>query len=82
MNKARKLIIKENEISEIVTFSLGKIPQKILIEGKSRDLPVVINLHGGPGSPIPFFCRLQRSLSDVYGAFHYGVLGPVRLRYQ
>ncbi len=54
MNKARKLIIEENEISEIVTFSLGKIPQKILIEGKSRDLPVVINLHGGPGSPIPF----------------------------
>lgn len=54
MNKARKMIIEENEISEIYTFSLGKVPQKILIEGKSKDLPIVINLHGGPGSPIPF----------------------------
>ncbi|MBQ7067336.1 MAG: alpha/beta hydrolase [Lachnospiraceae bacterium] len=54
MNKARKQIIQENEISEMYTFSLGKIPQKVLIEGKSRKLPVVINLHGGPGTPIPF----------------------------
>lgn len=54
MNKIRKQIIKENEVSELYTFSLGKIPQKVLIEGKSRDLPIIINLHGGPGSPIPF----------------------------
>lgn len=54
MNKTRKQIIEENEISQIYTFSLGKVPQKVLIEGKSKELPVVINLHGGPGTPIPF----------------------------
>lgn len=43
-----------NEVSKIYTFTLGNMPQKVLIEGKSNELPVVINLHGGPGNPIPF----------------------------
>ena len=54
MNKKRKAIIEQNEISELVTFSLGGYEQKVLIEGKSKNLPVVITLHGGPGTPIPF----------------------------
>lgn len=54
MNKARRQIIKENEISQMYEFSLGNIPQKVLIEGKHRNLPIIINLHGGPGTPIPF----------------------------
>lgn len=43
-----------NEISELVNFSLGGFEQKVLIEGKNKNLPVVIALHGGPGTPIPF----------------------------
>ncbi|MBQ8188461.1 MAG: alpha/beta hydrolase [Lachnospiraceae bacterium] len=43
-----------NEISQIYTFTLGNMTQKVLIEGKSKELPIVINLHGGPGNPIPF----------------------------
>lgn len=54
MNPQRKQIIEGNEISVLDTFFLGNIPQKVLIEGKSKDLPVIITLHGGPGSPIPF----------------------------
>ena len=54
MDAVRKQIIQQNEISQLYTFTLGKIPQKVLIEGKGRHLPVVITLHGGPGSPIPF----------------------------
>ncbi len=54
MRKTRRQIIESNEISQIYTFGLGGIPQKVLIEGKRKDLPVVINLHGGPGTPIPF----------------------------
>ena len=54
MDKRRKQIIESNEVSQIFTFTLGGIPQKVLIEGKKKDLPVVIALHGGPGSPIPF----------------------------
>ncbi len=54
MNKARKKYIRSCEISEIAEVSLGRHVQKIAIEGKSKNLPVVIALHGGPGSPVPF----------------------------
>lgn len=49
-----KSITASNEISTIYTVSLGGIEQKILVEGKSKELPIVITLHGGPGTPIPF----------------------------
>lgn len=54
MNKERKAVIEGNEISEVVELELGGYTQKVLIEGKTKDLPVVISLHGGPGMPIPF----------------------------
>jgi len=46
--------ISNNEISEMCSVLLGGFEQKILIEGKTADLPIVITLHGGPGTPIPF----------------------------
>ena len=52
MNKRRAN--SNNEVSELCSFSLGGYQQKILIEGKSKDNPIVITLHGGPGTPIPF----------------------------
>ena len=61
MNKQRKAVIEGFEISEITEVELGGIRQKILIEGKTGDLPVVISLHGGPGTPIPF-CAGARGL--------------------
>lgn len=51
---ARKNYINRCEISELAMVRLYGIDQKILIEGKSKNLPVVIMLHGGPGSPVPF----------------------------
>lgn len=54
MNKERRNYIKSCEVSELAQPVLGGYKQKILIEGKTRDLPVVICLHGGPGSPVPF----------------------------
>ena len=54
MNKVRKAIIAANEISELRTYSLGGYSQKVLIEGKKKTNPIVVFLHGGPGSPIPF----------------------------
>ena len=54
MNRRRTAIIEANKVSTVVEFVLGGYPQKVLIEGKSEDLPVIITLHGGPGSPIPF----------------------------
>lgn len=47
MNRTRKQVVEQNEVSEVFTFSLGKIPQKVLIEGKRKNLPLVITLHGG-----------------------------------
>lgn len=54
MNKSRKQYIKSCEVSELVELELGGYKQKVLIEGRKKDLPVVICLHGGPGSPVPF----------------------------
>ena len=54
MNRKRKIIIENNQVSEVCMVKLGGYDQKILIEGKSDKLPVVITLHGGPGTPIPF----------------------------
>lgn len=50
----KKVIKSDNEISGICSFSLGGYQQKVLIEGKSKENPIVITLHGGPGTPIPF----------------------------
>lgn len=33
---------------------MGGKKQKVIIEGKSKDLPIVVFLHGGPGLPIPW----------------------------
>ena len=51
MSKKRKSYISSCEISSIESANLGGYQQKIAIEGKSRTSPVVICLHGGPGSP-------------------------------
>lgn len=41
----------------------------MLIEGKNKDLPVVITLHGGPGTPIPFSvgCRVIPNTGHLPG---------------
>lgn len=78
MKRTRKQIIEENEISELFIFSLGKVKQKVLIEGKSKDLPIVINLHGGPGMPIPFSvgCRgLFPMFTDRFIMVYWDQLG-------
>lgn len=54
MNKTRKNVILNNEISEVRSVSLGGYDQKIMLDGKSGKNPIVICLHGGPGSPVPF----------------------------
>ena len=59
----REIIIYQsksaNEISEMVSVELGGIKQNVLIEGKFDDLPVLIAVHGGPGTPIPMGCAYR-----------------------
>lgn len=53
MNEREK-IISSHEISKVMTFNLGGYQQKVAIEGKKSSLPILLTLHGGPGSPTPF----------------------------
>ncbi len=74
----RKQIIKLNQISELYTFNLGGFEQKVLIEGRTKDLPVLISLHGGPGNPIPFSagCRgLFPQFTDKFLMVYWDQLG-------
>ncbi len=78
MNRKRKAIIAANEISELKTYSLGGYPQKVLIDGRKRTNPIVIFLHGGPGSPIPFNvgCRgLFPEITDQVTMVYWDQLG-------
>lgn len=78
MNRKRKSIIAGNAVSELREFSLGGYRQKVLIEGKDADLPVLLTLHGGPGSPFPFSvgCRgLFPEYTDNFIMVYWDQLG-------
>lgn len=53
MNKQRKKVIENNEVSLIKTYTLGGYEQKVLLDGKSKNNPILLFLHG-VGMPIPF----------------------------
>lgn len=74
----RKDVISNNEISELCTFRLNGYEQKVLIEGRRKDLPIIITLHGGPGTPIPFSvgCRgLFPEFTDNFIMVYWDQLG-------
>ncbi len=78
MNKKRKIVIQQNEISQVYTFDLGGYSQKVLVEGKSSELPIVIALHGGPGTPVPFSvgCRgMFPEFTDKFIVVYWDQLG-------
>ena len=78
MDKKRKDIIAGNAVSNIYEWMLGGYRQKVLIEGKQKNLPVVITLHGGPGTPIPFSvgCRgLFPEFTDRFIMVYWDQLG-------
>ena len=76
--KKKNEISAAYEVSQMYTFHLGGCDQKVLIEGKTKDLPVVIFLHGGPGTPIPFNagCRgLFPEFTDRFLMVYWDQLG-------
>lgn len=74
----RKDVILNNEISELCAFTLNGYEQKVLIEGKRKDSPIIITLHGGPGTPIPFSvgCRgLFPAFTNIFIMVYWDQLG-------
>lgn len=74
----RKDVISNNDISELCVLSLGGYEQKVLIEGKRKNSPIVITLHGGPGTPFPFSvgCRgLFPEFTDNFIMVYWDQLG-------
>lgn len=57
----------ENSIAEVIKVPIGGIEQYIIIRGKSLDNPVLLMLHGGPGSPQAHLNLLHnKELEDHY----------------
>lgn len=78
MNRQRKKIIEENKISKLVTYTLGGYPQKVLIEGRHKQLPILLFLHGGPGFPPPFCVGsrgMEPEITQQYIAVYWDQLG-------
>ncbi len=65
----RKDYMKSCEISTVESMNFGGYTQKIAIEGKSKELPIVVSLHGGPGSPIPFSVGCRGLFPDFTNRF-------------
>lgn len=74
----RKQYSKSCQVSEIRTYTLNGYPQKVLFEGRSRTAPILLLLHGGPGSPLPFCagCRgLFPEIEDRFITVYWDQLG-------
>ncbi|MHB9296580.1 hypothetical protein PilKf_02353 [Pillotina sp. SPG140] len=56
-------IIKDS-VSEIISIKIGGIDQKMIIRGRNKQNPVVLFLHGGPGSPEFPFSKDLRSVME------------------
>lgn len=60
-------IVGENSISELKAVVIGGVEQWVYIRGENRDKPILLMLHGGPGSgQIGFIRKLQASLEKHF----------------
>lgn len=70
--------LKQNEISEMRNVRLGEYNQKILLEGKSKNLPLLVILHGGPAMPVPFgngYRGVYKELTDNFVVINWDQYG-------
>ncbi|MFV8830295.1 alpha/beta hydrolase [Alkalihalobacterium sp. APHAB7] len=77
IKKSEKLV-KGGGISQVEKLYIGGIRQYILVEGKSKELPICLFLHGGPGTPFPFGVSsrsLFPEITEHYIAVYYDQRG-------
>lgn len=65
MNRLRKTALQTNEISELRTLTIGGYAQKVMLDGKQKNNPIVICLHGGPGFPVPFSAGCRGMFTEI-----------------
>lgn len=68
MNK-RMRYIHSCQVLDVKEYTLHGYPQKVLYEGKYRESPIILYLHGGPGSPVPFCAGSRGLFPDVTERF-------------
>ncbi len=62
----------ENSISELEQVEINGSNHEIMIRGNDKDNPVIIVVHGGPGTPeIPYVKEFQDLLETNFTVVHY-----------
>lgn len=63
-------------VAQLREIKLDGIDQWVLLRGKNRDLPLLLWIHGGPGSPqMPFAHYLDRPLEEHFIVVHWDQRG-------
>jgi len=73
-----KRIMENGGVSELVKLHVNGTEQYLLIEGNSKDRPVLLFLHGGPGVPFPFGVGMRGTypeITDHFVAVYYDQRG-------
>lgn len=66
----------EKSIAEIKTVRINDVDQRLLIRGKDRSNPLLLHIHGGPGSPdSPLLKRRGHNLEDIFTVCYWDQRG-------
>ncbi len=68
VNRSKQLV-DGGGVSQLEKLYIGGTKQYILIEGKRKDLPLCLFLHGGPGAPFPFGVSSRSLFPEVTESF-------------
>src|SRR5690606_2011464 len=75
-------ITKADGIQESLFLEIGGTQQYIQIRGEDRDNPIILVLHGGPGSPTSYYSYYwQTELEDDFTLVHWDQRGSGRTYY-
>ena len=69
-------INRENSISTLEQVEINGSGHEIMIRGKDKNNPVIIFVHGGPGtSEIPYAQKYQKLLEEKFTVVNYDQRG-------